>query len=192
MQVDGGGYFESIPHHQPLWYTTKRQLVIKPTHIEKWIAAIAAQPAQFRSLVENLSAAELDLPYRPGGWTVKQVVHHVVDSHLNSLIRFKWTLTEDNPTIKAYYEDRWATLEDYNQTPVSVSLNMLDALHHRWVILLKSLTPEQLKRTFVHPESGDTIPLDALIGMYAWHGDHHIAHIKLALSAVYTRNGQVL
>ncbi len=159
----------------------KRQLVIKPAHIEKWIAAIEAQPAQFRSLVENLSEAELALPYRRGGWTIQQVVHHVVDSHMNSLVRFKWTLTENNPTIKAYYEDRWATLEDYAQTPVSVSLKMLEALHHRWVILLRSLTPEQLERTFVHPESGDTIPLDALIGMYAWHGNHHIAHIELAL-----------
>lgn len=159
----------------------KRQLIIKPATIEKWIERIAAQPAQFRTLVENLSAEELNLPYRPGGWTVKQVVHHVVDSHMNSLIRFKWTLTEDNPTIKAYFEDRWVTLEDYDQTPVEVSLCLLESLHQRWVILLKSLTPEQLKRTFVHPESGDTIPLDALIGMYAWHGDHHIAHVELAL-----------
>ncbi len=159
----------------------KRTFNIKPTHIDNWISTIEGQPAKFRALVENLSAAELDTPYRPGGWTIKQVVHHVVDSHMNSLIRFKWTLTEDNPTIKAYYEDRWATLEDYEQTPVAISLNMLDALHHRWVILLKSLTPAQLKRTFVHPESGDTIPLDALISMYAWHGNHHIAHIELAL-----------
>jgi len=159
----------------------KKQLIIKPTTIEKWIERIAAQPTQFRTLVENLSEETLNLPYRPGGWTIKQVVHHVVDSHMNSLIRFKWTLTEENPTIKAYFEDRWATLEDYNQTPVEVSLKLLESLHQRWVILLQSLTSEQLKRTFVHPESGDTIPLDALIGMYAWHGDHHIAHIELAL-----------
>jgi len=136
----------------------KRPLIIKPATIEKWIARIEAQPAQFRALVENLSAEALNLSYRPEGWTIKQVVHHVVDSHINSLIRFKWTLTEDNPTIKAYFEDRWATLEDYDQTPVEVSLRLMESLHHRWVILLKSLTPEQLKRTFVHPESGDTIP----------------------------------
>lgn len=159
----------------------KRQLVIKPSHIDNWIATIEEQPTKFKALVEHLSETELNTPYRPEGWTIRQVVHHVVDSHMNSLIRFKWTLTEDNPTIKAYYEDRWARLEDYKQTPVAVSLQLLTSLHQRWVILLKSLTPEQLKRTFVHPESGDTIPLDALIGMYAWHGNHHIAHIELAL-----------
>lgn len=159
----------------------KRPLIIKPAAIEKWISEIEEQPAKFRTLVEHLSNDELNLPYRPEGWTIRQVIHHVADSHMNSFVRFKWTLTEDNPTIKAYYEDRWATLEDYNYTPVSVSLSLLESLHERWVILLKSLTPEQLKRTFVHPESGDTIPLDALIGMYAWHGNHHIAHVELAL-----------
>ena len=159
----------------------KRPLVIKPATVENWINEIAAQPAKFRELVDGLSEEQLNLPYRPGGWTIRQVIHHVADSHMNSLIRFKWTLTEDNPTIKAYYEDRWATLEDYNQTPVEVSLKLLESLHERWVILLKSLTPAQLKRTFVHPESGDTIPLDALMGMYAWHGNHHVAHVELAL-----------
>lgn len=159
----------------------KQPLIIKPATIEKWIAAIEEQPTKFRALVENLTEEELNLPYRPEGWNIRQVIHHVADSHLNSLIRFKWTLTEDNPTIKAYYEDRWATLEDYNQTPIEVSLRLLESLHQRWVVLLKSLTPEQLKRTFVHPESGDTIALDALIGMYAWHGNHHVAHVEQAL-----------
>lgn len=159
----------------------KKSLVIKPETVVKWIADIEGQPARFSALVENLSEEQLDLPYRPGGWTIRQVVHHVVDSHTNSYVRFKWTLTEDNPTIKAYFEDRWAKLEDYKQTPVALSLTMLDILHQKWVILLKSLTPEQLKRTFVHPDSGDTIPLDVLISMYVWHGNHHIAHIEQAL-----------
>ncbi|MEM1122288.1 MAG: YfiT family bacillithiol transferase, partial [Bacteroidota bacterium] len=151
--------------------TYKQPLVIKADKIEQWIAEIAVQPAKYRTLIDNLSEEALNLTYRPGGWTIRQVIHHVVDSHMNSFIRFKWALTEDNPTIKAYHEDRWATLEDYDQTPVVVSLKLLEALHQRWVILLKSLTPAQLKRTFVHPESGATIPLDALIGMYAWHGN---------------------
>lgn len=159
----------------------KKPLVIKTNHIENWITIIENQPAKFRELVENLSEEDLNKTYRQGGWNIKEVVHHVVDSHINSFIRFKWTLTEDNPTIKAYYEDRWAMLDDYAQTPVEVSLKFMEALHYRWVILLKSLTAEQRKRTFVHPDSGDTIPLDVLIGMYAWHGNHHIAHVELAL-----------
>lgn len=159
----------------------KRPLVIKPAKIEKWIAEIEAVPSQMRALTENLSEEELELPYRPGGWTIRQVVHHTVDSHINSYVRFKWALTEDNPTIKAYYEERWAELEDYNNTPVSVSLNMMEGLHIRWTNLLKSLTPEQLKRTYIHPSGNKTFKVDETIGMYAWHGNHHIAHIKLAL-----------
>jgi uncharacterized damage-inducible protein DinB len=152
-----------------------------PTMVKDWIATIEAQPAKYDQLISGLSEEELNLTYRPGGWTIRQVMHHVVDSHINSFVRFKWTLTEDNPTIKAYYEDRWATLEDYKQTPVIVSLSLLKVLHLRWVTLLKSLTPTQLKRTFVHPENGKTIRLDQLISLYAWHGNHHIGHIELAL-----------
>jgi len=154
---------------------------ITPAIIGQWIDSIAAQPARFRELLQGLTEEEMNLTYRPEGWTIRQVIHHVVDSHLNSYIRFKWTLTEEHPTIKAYYEDRWAQLEDTFQTPVEVSLKLLEALHQRWTILLKSMDTDQLKRTFVHPESGKTIRLDELISLYAWHGDHHIAHIELAL-----------
>ena len=159
------------------WPTTT-----SPQKVNEWIAKIEAQPSLYRSLLENISEEDLNLTYRPEGWTIRQVAHHVVDSHINSLIRFKWTLTEDNPTIKAYYEDRWAILPDTQLTPVSVSLNLMEALHQRWVVLLKSLTPEQLSRTFIHPESGRTIRLDELISLYAWHGQHHLEHIKLALA----------
>ncbi len=147
----------------------------------EWIDRIEALPARFRRAVEGLAPKALDTPYREGGWTRRQVAHHVADSHLNSLIRFKWTLTESNPTIKAYDERSWAELADYEVNPVSVSLDFLDALHARWVPLLRSLTEDQWRRTFVHPESGDTVDLATNVGIYAWHGDHHLAHIELPL-----------
>ena len=136
-----------------------------------------------KDLVEPLSEEDLNKPYRPDGWTVRQVVHHVFDSHINAFIRFKWTLTEDNPTIKAYHEDRWATLADYEQTPVVVSLHSLAGLHFRWSILMRSLSEAELKRTFFHPESKKSYSLDSMVGMYAWHGKHHLEHIKLALKS---------
>ena len=142
-----------------------------------WIEEIEALPARFRRMVEPLSAAQLETPYRPGGWTVRQVVHHVPESHLNSFIRFKWALTEDRPTIKAYSEDRWASLPDYAATPVGVSLDLLDALHRRWVPLLRTMTPGEWAREFVHPERGP-MRLDTALGIYAWHGRHHLAHIE--------------
>ncbi len=144
--------------------------------VEAWIREIERLPAELRALVEPLSPEQLDTPYRPGGWTVRQVVHHLADSHLNSLVRFKWALTEDRPTIKAYWEDRWAELADYAE-PIEVSLDLLDALHRRWVALLRSLGPEQLAREFVHPESGP-VELAVNVGIYAWHGRHHRSHIE--------------
>jgi uncharacterized damage-inducible protein DinB len=137
---------------------------------------IAQAPTELRAAVKGLSDSQLDTPYRPEGWTVKQVVHHVPDSHLNSYVRFKLALTEDEPTIKPYAEDRWAELADSTATPIEVSLTLLDSLHDRWVRLLRSLTPEQWKRTFRHPELG-SMTLEKTLALYAWHGKHHVAHI---------------
>lgn len=143
---------------------------------DAWIAEIAALPATMRAAVGGLSDAQLDTPYRDGGWTVRQVVHHVFDSHVNSYIRWRWALTEDTPLIKAYDEVRWAELPDAKSAPIDVSLRLLDALHERWVMLLRSLSEEQWARGFVHPENGD-MSLDKTLGLYAWHGRHHVAHI---------------
>ena len=138
---------------------------------------IAGTPAKLRAAVSGLSETQLDTPYRPGGWTVRQVVHHVPDSHLNSYVRFKLALTEDEPTIKTYAEDRWAELADTKSTPIAVSLTLLDSLHERWVRLLRSLTPEEWKRTFRHPEMG-AVTLEKTLALYAWHGRHHVAHVS--------------
>jgi len=137
---------------------------------------IAAAPAKLRAAVKGLSEDQLDTPYRPGGWTVRQVIHHVPDSHLNSYVRFKLALTEDEPTIKPYAEDRWAELADTKTTPVEISLTLLDSLHDRWVRLLRSLTPEEWKRTFRHPDLGP-MTLEKTLALYAWHGRHHVSHI---------------
>ncbi len=150
-----------------------------PTTAEQksvFIDEIAQTPARLKAAIAGLSNQQLDTPYRPGGWTVRQVVHHVPDSHLNSYVRFKLALTEDNPTIKPYAEDRWAELNDTQSTPVEVSLTLLESLHDRWVRLLSSLTPEQWKRTFRHPEMGE-MTLDKTLALYVWHGKHHVAHI---------------
>ena len=141
------------------------------------IAQIERTPAELRAAARGLSAAQLDTPYRPGGWTVRQVVHHVPDSHLNAVIRFKLALTESSPTIKPYDEARWAELGDVAGTPIEVSLRLLDALHERWVVLLRSLAPAEFERTLVHPERNATMTLDEVLALYAWHGPHHTAHI---------------
>ena len=137
---------------------------------------VAATPAQLRAAIKGLSEDQLDTPYRPGGWTVRQVVHHVPDSHLNSYVRFKLALTEEEPTIKPYAEDRWAELADTKTTPVEVSLTLLDSLHDRWVRLLRSLTPDEWKRTFRHPDLGP-MTVEKTLALYAWHGRHHVSHI---------------
>jgi uncharacterized damage-inducible protein DinB len=143
---------------------------------QRFIDEIAGAPASIRAAVEGLSAEQLETPYRPGGWTVRQVVHHVADSHLNSYIRFRLALTEDEPTIKPYHEDRWAELDDARTAPLEVSLALLESLHQRWVHLLKSLKSEDFSRTFRHPDIG-VLSLDKNLGLYAWHGRHHVAHI---------------
>ena len=157
--------------------TYQAPIEIAAGHIEKWIQIIEDHPQQLRNMVEGLTAQQLDTPYRAGGWTIRQVVHHIPDSHVNCYVRFKWTLTEDKPFIKAYFEDRWAGLADSRKAPIEFSLNFLAALHAKWVYLLKGLTAEQLKLAFIHPETKTEVPLDWNIGNYAWHCQHHYAHI---------------
>jgi hypothetical protein len=142
---------------------------------QAWIGEIARVPRDLRAAVAGLSAEQLDTPYRPGGWTARQVAHHVPDSHMNAFIRFKLALTEDQPTVKPYDEARWAMLADA-ALPVGPSLDLLEALHVRWVKLLESMTEHDYQRTFVHPESG-AWRLDQYLAQYAWHGRHHVAHI---------------
>ena len=145
--------------------------------IARWISEIEELPSLMRSAVEGLSEDQLDTPYRPDGWTVRQVMHHVSESHLNSIIRFKWALTEDQPTIKAYDQKGWANTADVARTPVETTLRFLEALHAKWVILLQSIEADEWKRLFVHPETGRQLDLHWLLGLYAWHGKHHVAHI---------------
>ena len=139
------------------------------------IDTIEQTPAKFRSLVNGRSDAELDTPYRPGGWTVRQVVHHVPDSHMNAFVRLKLALTEDNPTVKPYDQEKFASLPD-QRLPIDVSLSLLDGLHARWVAVLNTLTPEQFTRPLYHPEIGP-ITVDYLVQTYGWHSRHHVAHI---------------
>ena len=139
------------------------------------IVVIAALPAAMRAAVRGLSESQLDTPSRPGGWTVRQVVHHVPDSHLNAYIRLKLALTENNPTIKPYDQNAFAELPD-QRLPIDVSLSMLDALHTRWTTVLRSLAPDQFVRSLVHPEIG-SITVDYLVHHYSWHSRHHVAHI---------------
>ncbi len=140
------------------------------------IQDIAELPAMLRAAVTGLSEKQLETPYREGGWTVRQVVHHLADSHMNSYIRFRLAVTENAPTIKPYDEAAWAELADAKHEPVDVSLKLLEAMHHRWVVLLRSFKPEDWKRTFVHPERGQ-VDLATTVAMYSWHGKHHLAHV---------------
>jgi uncharacterized damage-inducible protein DinB len=142
-----------------------------------WIADIRELPAKLAQAVAGLSEEQLDTPYRDGGWTVRQVVHHVADSHMNSFTRFKLALTEDNPTIKPYEEALWAELGDGKSCPVAPSLALVEALHLRWTALLESMGEADFARTFYHPGSRETVRLDRALGQYSWHGRHHVAHI---------------
>ena len=140
------------------------------------IGQIAETPGALRSAVAGLSRDRIETPYRPGGWTVKQVVHHLPDSHLNAYTRFKLALTEDEPTIKAYDEAKWAELPDSQRVPIDVSLDLLESLHLRWVVLLRGLDGADFQRGLRHPERG-LMTLAQLLALYAWHGRHHVAHI---------------
>jgi DinB family protein len=148
------------------------------------IELIDDAPRNMRAAVANLTEAQLDTPYRDGGWTVRQVAHHVPDSHLNAYIRFKLALTEDGPTIKPYDEARWAELADSRETPIEVSLTLLDSVHTRWGIVLRSMTDDDFARPLTHPDHG-TVDVDWLLQMYAWHSRHHVAHI----TSLRARNG---
>jgi uncharacterized damage-inducible protein DinB len=141
------------------------------------IDTIAAAPARMREAVSGLSEAQLDTPYRDGGWTVRQVIHHVPDSHLNAYIRLKLALTENDPAIRPYDEGLWAELADSKETPVEVSLTLLESLHARWVTLLRSLQESDFRRTLRHPEHSGILTVDWLISMYAWHSRHHVGHV---------------
>jgi hypothetical protein len=143
---------------------------------KQFIAQIEEAPAKLRAAVAGLTDAELDTPYREGGWTVRQVTHHVPESHMNAYIRFKLALTENEPTIKPYEQQLWADLPDATMAPVGLSLDLLDSLHQRWVLVLKSMKPAEFERTFRHPELG-VVRLDKNLALYAWHGRHHVAHI---------------
>ncbi len=140
------------------------------------IGEIEELPAKLRQAVESMNDIQLDTPYRPGGWTVRQVVHHLVDSHLNAYIRIKLGATETQPTIKPYEEKLWAELPDGKHGPIDMSLTLLDALHYRWTVFLRQLQPGDFDRTINHPVSG-VMSLNVMVGLYAWHGRHHLAHI---------------
>lgn len=145
--------------------------------IQNWISEIEQMPANLKSTLKGLNDAQFDTPYRDGGWTVRQVVHHLADSHMNAYIRFKLALTEDKPTIKPYLEKLWAEMDDSAKLPVDVSLSILKPLHERMVHVLKTIKGDQFERTIFHPESKREMSAKFLVALYAWHGRHHVAHI---------------
>jgi uncharacterized damage-inducible protein DinB len=144
---------------------------------KQWLSDIKYLPSVMEHVIQNMDAAQLDTPYRDGGWTVHQLVHHVADSHMNAYIRFKLGLTEENPTIKPYDENEWAKLADTTTLPVNISLTILHALHLRWYAVLQNMSDDDFRRTVYHPEKQQEITLWTLLGTYAWHGNHHVAHI---------------
>ena len=147
-----------------------------PEQRKQWIAEIAEAPAKLRSAVSELNDQQLNTPYRDGGWTIRQVVHHVPESHMNAYIRFKLALTENEPTVKPYNEAAWAELPDVAETPIEVSLKLMDSLHLRWVGLLRLMSDSDFNKQFRHPELG-AVSLEKNLALYAWHGKHHVAHI---------------
>ncbi|RYC53309.1 YfiT family bacillithiol transferase [Flagellimonas olearia] len=151
---------------------------ITQEHLDEWIAVLEHLPQRLAEMVIPLSEDQLETPYRPGGWTVRQLVHHIADSHHHSYIRFKWALTEDNPLIKPYDEKAWTALFDSKSAPIQMSLDHLKVVHAKLVYLLKGLSEEELQRKFTHPDGNEETTLKENIGRYAWHGSHHFAHIK--------------
>ena len=157
--------------------TFERRDALSADERRTMIETIAAAPSRMREAVAGLSDAQLDTPYREGGWTVRQVVHHVPDSHLNAYVRLKLALTEDDPLIRPYDEMRWAALPDSRDTPLDVSLTLLESLHARWVTLLSSIKDADFRRTLRHPDHTGILTVDWLVAMYAWHSRHHVAHV---------------
>ncbi len=149
---------------------------ISQNQLKEWVKDISLFPTRLKNEVQHLSEEQLDTVYRDDGWTIRQVVHHCADSHMNSLIRFKLTLTEDKPTIKPYWEDRWAELAD-SKMSILPSLLMLEGIHERWIVLLNFLSEKDYSKSFIHPEHGKEFRMDENIGVYAWHYNHHLAHI---------------
>lgn len=149
-----------------------------PAERESLVARIESLPRRMRGAVEGLPDGQLATPYREGGWTVRQVVHHVADSHAHSLLRFKFALARDGAAIVSYPEELWALLPDYS-APVGQALDLIDAVHAKWVYVLRAMRPEDFARAYAHPENG-RVSLDRALGLYAWHGDHHLAHVRLA------------
>lgn len=154
---------------------------IEQSHLDDWIETIGSFPEMLDNILEIISESQLDIPYRKDGWTVRQVVHHCADSHINAFIRFKLAITENNPVIKPYEESLWAELNDSKYQPINSSLFIIKGVHHRWYVLLKSLDENTLKRKYIHPEHGREFTLEEAIGMYSWHCQHHLAHIKSIL-----------
>lgn len=169
----------STPAEQDLRYPigrAQRKSTLTAAERTAAIDALASAPGELRAAVAGLTNAQLDTPYRPGGWTVRQLVHHVADSHLNAYTRFRLALTEDNPVIKPYEEARWAELEDAQTLPIDVSLSLLDAMHKRLVVLLRATPADAFQRPLTHPENGP-MTIDGLLTTYQWHGRHHTAHV---------------
>ena len=153
---------------------------VSNAELKIWMDAIESFPARLKSEVENLTDEELSMIYRPDGWNIRQVVHHCADSHSNAFTRFKLTLTEDKPTIKPYHENLWALLPDVTVTPIEWSLQMLEGLHKRWNILLRNLSVTDLQRAYIHPDHGRELKLESVVALYAWHSNHHLAHVQQA------------
>ncbi len=145
--------------------------------IDAWISEIEALPGQIKKATAHLTDEELNQTYRPGGWTLRQVVHHVPDSHINAYIRFKQAITEDVPVIRPYYEERWAETEEARDGDITLSIELLTGLHQRWVAFLRTLKAEDYQRKYIHPAQNKELTLSIMLGMYAWHGKHHLAHI---------------
>jgi hypothetical protein len=146
--------------------------------LENFIERIENLPREIEKVINSMTVKQLDTPYRQGGWTARQVVHHIADSHTNAYVRFKWTITESTPTIKAYDEKAWAETAETKLDPV-ISIDLLKALHAKWSALLRRLSPSDFQKEFLHPETNKHMRLDRMTAMYAWHGEHHFGHLKI-------------
>jgi hypothetical protein len=155
--------------------------IINPTLLEEWIENLASLPKEIAEITLNLSEKALDIPYRPDGWTVRQLIHHLADSHINAYTRVRLTLTEDKPEVRPYFEDRWAELTDAKTGDIQPSIAIIRAIHERLLVLLRTLKPIDFERTYYHPQAQKEFTMAYLLGNYAWHGKHHLAHIKLTL-----------